>query len=104
MFSLLVDPAILCLLLWIVASREADIDYRTMFFIAICVGLAGAFTISLLGDSLLVLVLVPLTMMVLLVFLLIRFCGVDLTQALIVAAAFFAYKIAFALWLRSLIK
>jgi hypothetical protein len=103
MIALLLNPVVLCVLVWLVARGTADIDFVRMFFIALGVGLFGAVVGMAVGDSYLAL-LALLPVLGLLVFLLMKYCCVTLQQALIVTGLYFAYQVAFAVLMGSLLK
>ena len=102
MISLLLNPVVLTFLVWLVARRNADIDLAVMFFIALGVGLAGAAASMLVGGFLALLALPPV--LGLLVYLLMKYCGVTLQQALIVTGLYFAYQLGFAVLYEFLVK
>ncbi len=93
MIGLLLNPLVLCILVWIVARSTADIDFGKMFFIAVGVGLVGAALNVAVGGYLALLTVIPVA--ALLVFLLMKYCGLTLQQALIVTGLYFAYQILF---------
>jgi hypothetical protein len=95
MCGLVLNPAVLCLLVWIVARSTAEFDYGRMFFIALGVGLAGALMSIFIPAPFDLITLLPLG--ALLVFLLIKYCYLTLTQSLIVMGAYFAYQVLFGL-------
>jgi hypothetical protein len=41
MLGIIIDPLVLCILVWIVARDSADVNFAIMFFICLGVGLVG---------------------------------------------------------------
>ena len=103
MIGLVLNPVVLCALVWLVARGTSEFDFGRMFFIALGVGLAGAAMGMLIEDEYFAL-LALLPMMGLLVFLLMKFCFVTLQQALIVAGLYFAWQIGFSVLMHFLLK
>jgi hypothetical protein len=93
MIALLLNPLVLCLLVWVVARSSAEFDFPRMFFIAVGVGLLGAALGALVEGYLVLLTLIPVA--ALLVFLLMKYCCLTLGQALVVTGLYFAYQILF---------
>src|SRR5215510_4118090 len=91
MLGLILNPLVLCLLVWIVARSTAEFDFGRMFFIALGVGLVGAALSWVLGGYLGLLMLIPVG--ALLIFLLMKYCCLTIQQALIVTGLYFAYQI-----------
>jgi hypothetical protein len=91
MLGLLLNPLVLCVLVWIVARSTADISFVTMFFIALGVGIVGALLGFVLPGFLGLLSIIPVGL--LLVFLLMKYCALTIQQALIVTGLYFAYQI-----------
>jgi hypothetical protein len=100
--GLLLNPAILCLLVWIVAGSTADFYVARMFFIAVAVGLVGGVLGTALGAQMAVLALVP--MACILVFLLMKYCGVALKQAVLITCLYFAFQLFFVYVLKAATK
>ena len=94
MIGLLLNPLVLCVLLWLVARGSADIEYGRVFFISLGVSIVGVAIAALAGGGFVALVAL-LPVLGLLAFLLMRYCCVSLQQALIVTGLYFAYQIAF---------
>jgi hypothetical protein len=103
MIALLLNPLVLLVLVWLVARDSAEIDFGRMFFIALGVGLAG-FAVGMVVDDGYLALLATLPVLGLLVFLLMKYCGVTLQQALVVTGLYFAYQIGFAVLMESLLK
>jgi hypothetical protein len=73
MLFLFLNPAILCVLVWLVARGSTDIEFGKMFFIALAVTIAGWVLSALVGGGYLALLaLIPL--MALLAYLLMKYC------------------------------
>src|SRR5262249_35123678 len=101
MISLVLNPVVLCFLVWLIARGTADIDFGRMFFIALGVGLVGAILGLLVGGFLALLTWVPV--LALLVFLRMKYCPLTLEQAGIVSVLYFVYQIGFAFFMQSLL-
>jgi len=92
MLFLFLNPAILCVLVWLVARGSTDIEFGKMFFIALAVSIVGAVLGKLVGEGYLALLaLVPV--LALLVYLLMKYCSLTLQQALIVSGLYFAWQV-----------
>jgi hypothetical protein len=91
LFALFIDPLVLMVTLWAVARHNAEYSYPTLLLISIGLAIVGIVLSFLIG----LFAVIPLFGLMLWV--LMRFCYVTLTQALIVTAIFIAFKIALAI-------
>src|SRR5260370_18018733 len=95
MIALLLNPVVLCVLVWLVARGTADIDFPMMFFIALGVGIVGAVAgMGVGGGSFSPPALFP--GLGLLVFSLLKYFSVSLQQALLLTARYFSMPSVFA--------
>ena len=97
MLGLILNPLVLCLLVWIVARSTAEFDFGRMFFIALGVGLASAALNQMVAGHLYLQLLTLLPVAGLLIFLLWKYCYLTLQQALIVTGLYFVYQISISL-------
>jgi hypothetical protein len=91
MLSLFMDPAVLCLLLYVITKGQAEADFGRVFFVCLGIGLGSAAIALALGPMIGFFALVPV--LALGVFLLMRFCYTSLPQSIGVLAAFALFKI-----------
>ena len=92
MLSLFIDPAVLCVLLYIITKGEAEADFGRVFFVSLGIGLGAAAIVAALGAALGLLALIPV--FALGVFMLMKFCYASLPQSAAVLGIFAVYKIA----------
>ncbi len=91
MIGLFLDPAILCLLLYLFARHNAEFDFLRVFFITLGIGVGGAVIFMALAPSIGLLSLIPVFLLAL--FLLMKFCYVSLKQGVIILSVFVILKI-----------
>lgn len=87
MISLVLDPLVLLLLMWLFARHDADFSYLKVLLITFCVAIIASFLASfhpIIGSASYV-VLIP--------FALHRFCYISLKQAFIITGIFMAWQI-----------
>lgn len=95
MLALILNPLVLCVLVWLVARGTAEIDFAKMFFIALGVGIVGALAVNYFGGGYFgLLALIPF--LGILLFLLMKYCYLTLQQGLIVTGLYFLYQLGFA--------
>src|SRR5262245_30653284 len=103
MLALVLNPAVLCVLVWLVARGTAEAEFGKMFFIALAVGLIGEIAGAAFGGwHVFLLALVPV--LALLAYLLMKYCSLTLQQALIVTGLYFAYQVGFMILMEVLLR
>lgn len=102
MLSLLLNPVVLCLLVWIVSRGTHEIEFGKMFFIALGVGILGAVLGFVLPGFLGLLSIIPVG--ALLIFLLMKYCYLTLPQSLVVTVLYFVYQVGFAFALYAMLR
>lgn len=100
MLQLFLDPLILMALLWLVARDNADLEFSTLFFVALGIGLGSAIVGNILDPVLGAFSVVPA--MAVAVFILMKFCSTTLKQSLIVVILLGIWHIAFSLALTAM--
>ena len=91
--SLFLHPAVLCLIIWIVARKNAEFGFATVFFVALAFGLGSSFIILRFAETLGAFVVLPA--LAIGVFLLMRFCYTSLGQSVVILILFAIYQYAF---------
>jgi hypothetical protein len=94
---ILANPAVLCILVWLIARDSAEIVYGTMYLIALVVGLFAFGITSALGLPFGLLGMVPLVLV--LAGLLVRYCYVNSWQAFLASVLYFIFQLGFCLFL-----
>jgi hypothetical protein len=93
LLSLFLHPVVLCILLWIVARKNANLEFATVFFICLAITIGSTIAAVKLYPDLGSLTFVPIA--VASIFLLMRFCYTSLVQSIIVLALFGGWQLAY---------
>ena len=102
MLALFLDPLVLCLAVWIVARSNGEYEFVHMFYISFAVTLAAVFLQVMVGGALgwagLAVVLV------LLIFSLMKYCYLTLSQACIVTGVYIVYRVPLAMFWEAIFR
>ena len=90
LFSLVLHPIVLCLLLWVIARKNANLEFANVFFICLAISGASMFAELNLYPRFGEVVFVPIA--VVSIFLLMRYCYTNLIQAILVMGLFAAWQ------------
>jgi len=90
LFSLVLHPIVLCLLLWGIARKNANLEFANVFFICLAISAGSMFTELKLYPEFGTVAFVPIA--VVSIFLLMRYCYTNLIQAILVLGLFAAWQ------------
>ena len=93
LLGLVLNAAALCVIVYLVTRGTAEIDFVTMVIIALAISVAGFFLGRLAGDPYVATAL-TIPLMLLLTFLLMKYCYTTLKQAIISSVLFFVWQFA----------
>lgn len=90
LFSLVLHPIVLCLLLWVIARKNANLEFANVFFICLAISAASMFAELKLYPEFGTVVYLPTA--ALSIFLLMRYCYTNLIQSVLVLGLFAAWQ------------
>ena len=91
LFSLVLHPIVLCVLLWVVARKNANLEFANVFFICLAISVASTFAQLKFYPDFGTMAFVPIALGS--VFLLMRYCYTTLVQSIIVMGLFVAWQV-----------
>jgi len=91
LFSYLINPIILYILLYFFAGKNADLEFIKIFFVSLGIGIGGTIILMILTPVLGYLSIIPVVLFSL--FLLKKYCYVTFRQGVIIMLVFILIKI-----------
>lgn len=91
--SLFVHPIVLCLLLWVIARKNANLEFANVFFICLAISIASSVAAVKFYPEFGEATFVPIALLS--IYLLMRYCYTNLVQTILILGLFAAWQVAY---------